>query len=162
MICNLSIYLSIYFFSSLYLSTYLSIYFFSSLYLSLFFYLSIYFFSSLYLSIYLFLFFFISIYLSIYLSVISCQRLKTVALDYSCIEIWRISYKSMWVLDVWLLLHPLWVDLQIIRQLRRWNFIFLTAWWLLFCQKIHETQGCRIFSMDLIFTSIIYLFIIII
>ena len=41
--------------------------------------------------------------------------------------------------------------------------IFLTAWWLLFCKKLHETQGCRVFSMDWIYIYIyIYIFIIII
>ena len=38
--------------------------------------------------------------------------------------------------------------------------IFLTAWWLLFCKKLHETQGHSLYSMN-IYISNIYLFIII-
>ena len=39
-----------------------------------------------------------------------------------------------------------------------------TAWWLVFSKNLHKAQGCRLFSMDEIYTYLMYnyLFIIII
>ena len=46
----------------------------------------------------------------------------------------------------------------------KWVYIYiyiyiLTAWWLLFCKKLHETQGCRQYSMNYIYIYIyIYIY----
>ena len=36
--------------------------------------------------------------------------------------------------------------------------IFLTAWWLLFCKKLHETLGRSLYSMNYIYIYIIYIY----
>ena len=42
------------------------------------------------------------------------------------------------------------------------HFILLTAWWLLFCKKLHETQGSLSIFHGIEYINLIYLFIIII
>ena len=81
------------------------------------------------------------------------------------IYIYNIVYIIIF-LTAWLLMRPLgfmvfFCKETIIRQLRKWNFIFLTAWWLLLGKKFMKPRGRSLNSINEIYISNINIFIII-